>query len=111
LERKGAYPAGFSLKHDKFLVDSFHVGGHTKPCYKPPTVDNPEKGRYHPSNKEFVDIKDDNAKCAEQSFKWLNTHKNIVLNLKQYQLNFFLVTMTDLHNTFREAWLKQAGHM
>ena len=43
LERKGAYLAGFLLKHVKFLVDRFHVG-HTEPCCKPPSVDDPEKG-------------------------------------------------------------------
>ena len=51
LERKGAYLAGFLLKHVKFLVD------------------------------------------------------------RQHGFNFFLFTMIDLHNTFREAQLKQAGHM
>ena len=111
LERKGAYLAGFLLKHVKFLVDRFHVEGHTEPYCKPPSIDDPEKGRYHPSNKEFVEIKDANTECAEQSFKWLNKYKNIVRNMKQHRFNFFLYTMINLHNTFREAQLKQAGHM
>ena len=69
---------------------------------------------YYPSNKEFVEIKDANTECAEQSFKWLNKYKNIVRNMKQHRFNFFLYTMiikVNLHNTFREAQLKQAGHM
>ena len=68
------------------------------------------RGRY-PSNKDLVDIKDANTEYAEQSFMWLNKYKNIVRNMKQYRFNFFLFTMIDLHNTFREAQLKQAGHM
>ena len=74
------------MKYVKFLVDRFHVG-HTEPCCKPPSVDDPEKGRYHPSNKDFVDIKDANTECAEQSFKWLNKYKNIVRNMKQHRFN------------------------
>ena len=69
LEKKGAYLANFLLKHMKFLVDRFHVEGHTEPCCKLPSIDDPEKGRYHPSNKEFAEIKDANTECAEQSFK------------------------------------------
>ena len=83
LEHKGAYLAGFLLKHVKYLVDRFHVKGHTEPCCKLPGVDDPEKGRYHPSNK-----KDANTECTEQSFKWLNKYKNIVRNVKQHTFNF-----------------------
>ena len=46
----------------EFLVDRFHVEGHTEPC-KPPSIDDPEKGQYHPSNKEFAEIKDANTVC------------------------------------------------
>ena len=43
LEKKGAYLASFLLKHVKFLVDRFHVEGHTEPCCKLPSIDDPEK--------------------------------------------------------------------
>ena len=111
LEKNGAYLASFLLKHVKFLVDRFHVEGHTEPCCKLPSIDDPEKCRYHPSNEEFAEIKDANTECAEQSFKWLNKYKNIVSNMKQHRFNFFPYTIIDLHNTFREAQLKQTGSM
>ena len=49
LEMKGAYLASFLLKNIKFLVDRFHVVGHTERCCQPPSVD-AGKGCYHPLN-------------------------------------------------------------
>ena len=110
LERKGTYFAQFLLKHVKFIVDRFHVSKHTEPCCKPPSSDNPQC-RYHPDHADFCDIKDANTECAEQSFRWLNKYKTIVRNMKQYRFNFFLYTIIELHNRYREQQLRQSGHM
>jgi len=110
LEHKGTYFAQFLLKHVKFLVDRFHVSKHTEPCCKPPSSDNPHC-RYHPDHVDFCAIKDANTECAEQSFRWLNKYKTIVRNMKQYRFNFFLYTIIDLHNRYREQQLRQSGHM
>ena len=110
LQRKGAYLASFLLKNVKFLVDRFHVEGHTEQCCKPPSDDDAERGRYHPLHSDFKEIRDANTECAEQSFKWLNKYKTILRNMKQHRFNFFLHTMIDLHNTFKESHLKLAGH-
>ena len=111
LDRKDVYLAKFLLKNVKFFVDRFHVEGHTERCCLHPSDDDPERGCYHPANKEFAEIKDANTECAEQCFKWLNKYKTIVRNMKQHRFNFFLHIMVDLHNTFREAQLKQSGYM
>ena len=75
LGQEGVYLANFLLKNVKFLVDRFHVEGHT------------ERGCYHPKNKAFDEIRAANTECAEQCFKWLNKYKTIVRNMKQ---QFFL---------------------
>ena len=61
LEKKGAYLASFLLKNVKFLVDRFHVVGHTERCCQPPTIDDPGKGCYHPLNESFTEIRDANS--------------------------------------------------
>ena len=109
LERKGAYLASFLLRNIKFLGDRFHVEGHTEQCCKLPSDDDPERGRYHPLHKDFNEIRDANTECAEQVFKWLNKYKTLLRNMKQHRFNFFLHTMIDLHNTFKESHLKLAG--
>ncbi len=111
LQKKGAYVANFLLKNVKFMVDRFHVEGHTEQCCQPPSVANPTRGRYHPLHDDFVEIREANTECAEQSFKWLNKYKLIVRNMKQHRFNFFLYVMINLHNTFREEQLKHSGFM
>lgn len=110
-QRKGAYLANFLLRNVKFLVDRFHVEGHTEPCCRPPCDSDPVRGRYHPLHSDFDQIREANTECAGQSFKWLNKYKLILRNMKQYRFNFFLYTMINLHNQFREAQLKHNGHM
>ena len=106
LQRKGVYLASFLLKNAKFLVDRFHVAGHTEQCCKPPCEEDPKRGRYHPLHNDFTEIRHANTECVEQSFKWLNKYKTIVRNMKQHRFNFFLHTMIDLHNSFKESHLK-----
>ena len=74
LEKKGAYLAGYILKHVKFVVDRVHVRKHTEPCCKPPSADNPSC-RYHPDHLDFIDIASANTECAEQSFRCLKKYK------------------------------------
>ena len=54
LAKKGISLSKYLLKHTKFLVDRFHVKGHTERCCLPP-IDNPEC-RYHPDLAKFSDI-------------------------------------------------------
>ena len=99
----------FLLKNVKFLVDRFHVVGHTERCCQPPV--DPEKGCYHPLNESFAEIRDANTECAEQCFKWLNKYKTIVRNMKQHRYNFIFRIIIDLHNKFRESQLKESVDM
>ena len=103
VSRKGAHLANYLLKHTKYLVDRFHVKGHTESCCKPP-LNNPAC-KYHPDLPVFSEISGANTECAEQCFRWLNKHKTVVRNMKQYRFNFFLYTMIDLHNQHIERSL------
>ena len=54
LAKKGIYLSKYLLKHARFLVDRFHVKGHTEHCCLPP-VDNSDC-RYHQDLSKFSDI-------------------------------------------------------
>ena len=92
LEKKGAYLAGYILKHVRFFVDRFHVRKHTEACCKPPSADN-HSFLYHPDHPDFMDVASANTECAEQSYKWLNKYKTILRNMKQHRFNFFCIPL------------------
>ena len=73
--KKGLTLLVFFLNNVKFCVDRFHVSGHTEPCCKPPSSDNPNC-KYHPDHPDFLAIRAANTECAEQCFRWLKVTMN-----------------------------------
>lgn len=105
LEKKGVYFAQFLLKNVQFFVGRFHIAKQTEPCCLPPSEDN-TRSYYHPDLPKVNAVKGANTECAEQSPKWLNKYKNILINTG---LIFFLHTIINLHSLHREAQLRQSG--
>jgi len=60
----------------KYLVDRFHIRGHTKE-----ECDISQAScKYLPDLPIFTEISAANTECAEQTFSWLNKYKHILLN-------------------------------
>lgn len=95
LSKKGIYLAKYLLKNTKFLVDRFHIKGHTEICCLPPDQ-NPEC-KYHPDLPVFSEISKANTECAEQAFRWLNKLKFSLRQMGRYKFNFFLYEMVNIH--------------
>ena len=109
LAKKDIYSAKYLLKHTKFLVDRFHVKGHTEKGCLPP-ANNPDC-KYHPDLPAFSEVSDVNTECAEQAFRWLNKLKFSLRQMSRYKFNFFLYEMINMHNTLRELHLKDQKKM
>ena len=108
LKKKDIYLATYLLEHVKFMVDRFHVNGHTESCCMP--LDNPDC-KYHPDLNIFSEVSSTNTECAEQAFRWLNKLKFTLRQMSRFKFNFFLIDMVELHNGFRELHLKAQGKM
>ena len=86
LDKKNIKLASFLLKNLKFLVDRFHVKGHTTTsCVSP---EDPEC-KYHPDLPQFAEVSKANTDCAEQAFRWLNKLKFSLRQMSRYKFNFF----------------------
>ena len=101
--------ATYLLQHVKFLVDRFHVKGHTEKCCMP--LENNPECYYHPDLEKFKDIHHANTECAEQAFRWLNKLKYTVRQMSRYKFNFFLFELINIHNNIRELTLKAEGKL
>lgn len=87
----------------KYLVDRFHVKGHTTPeCDL-----NSDSCQYHPDHPDFAELLDVNTECAEQCFSWLGKFKHTMKYMSQYKFKFFLYTIINARNHFVEAKLKK----
>ena len=109
LSKKNIYLAKYLLKHVEFLVDRFHVKGHTETCCMP--LENNPECKFHPDLPKFSELSDVNTECAEQTFRWLNRLKYGVRQMSRYKFNFFLHEVVHIHNTIREQHLKAKGRM
>jgi len=96
--------AAYLLENVKFLVDRFHIKGHTEKCCMP--LENNPECCYHPDLAKFKEICTANTECAEQAFRWLNKLKYTVRQMSRYKFNFFLFELVNMHNTIRELKLK-----
>lgn len=70
----------------EFLVDKFHIKGHTTPAYdvlKPDCL-------YHPDLDKFKEMHGVNTECAEQCFAWLGKFKHCMKYMTQHKFKFFL---------------------
>ncbi len=109
LAKKDVMFAKYLLRHVKFLVDRFHVKGHTANCCTP-LEDNP-LCKYHPGLEQFKEVRDANTECAEQAFKWMNKLRYGARQMSRYKFNFYLHIMICTHNTLREQHLTSIGKM
>lgn len=81
MEKKGNEGAGLLLSRMTFVVDRFHIKGHTAPkC----TLGDP-KCEYHPELEEFKLYSTVNTECAEQAFAWLGKFKHAVKYMTHYR--------------------------
>lgn len=86
LSKKGNVGASLLLNSTQFLVDKFHIKGHTTPAcdvLKPECL-------YHPDLDKFKEIHGVNTECAEQCFAWLGKFKHCIKYMSQYKFKFFL---------------------
>ena len=89
----------YLLEHVKFLMDRFHIKGHTEKCCMP--LENNPACYYHPDLANFKEICTANTECAEQAFRWLNKVKYTVRQMSRYKFNFFLFELVNMH-----SWVK-----
>ena len=93
LKKKGNVGAE-KLLEAEYLVDKFHIKGHTTSSCNPY---HPEC-EFHPSLPKFSEISTVNTECAEQCFSWLKRFKNIVKYMTASRFRFFLHVVIDAHN-------------
>lgn len=86
------------LKDTKFLVDKFHIKGHTTPQCQ---LDSP-LCKYHPDLPRFNTIGTTNTECAEQCFAWLGKFKGMCKYMSHYKFLLFLKLIILAKNTQTE---------
>jgi hypothetical protein len=94
LKRNGNVGAELLLSTTMFLVDLFHVAGHTTPACE---LGN-EKFEFHPKLPVFSAIHGVNTQCAEQTFKWLDCFKFNVRKMTENKYKFFLYVLVQSRN-------------
>lgn len=107
LQKKGNPGAEVLLDKVKFLVDRFHIAGHTTPQCDI----NDDKCQYHPDLPQFQEISGVNTECAEQCFAWLGKFKHTMKYMSQYKFKFFLYTIVSARNKQTEKKLKRKNLM
>ena len=93
LKKKGNIGAE-KLLEKQYLVDNFHIAGHTSEACDPAS----DKCEFHHSLPKFSKISDANTECAEQTFSWLKRYKNIVKYMTASRFRFFIYTVIKAHN-------------
>lgn len=85
------------IKAPMFMVDDFHVKGHTEKTCK---IDD-EAVRYHPKMNKFSQVfatgKPNNEVC-EQTFKWLGKYSHIVRHMTRFRFWIFIYIMVKMKN-------------
>jgi hypothetical protein len=94
LRAKGNAGADKLLEETDYLVDNFHIAGHTTNACNP---DHPDC-EYHHSLPKFADIANANTECAEQCFSWLKRYKNIVKYMTAPRFRFYMHVVISAHN-------------
>lgn len=95
LAKKGNSGAAQLLTKMQFLVDRFHIKGHTTAkC----DINN-DVCEYHPDLAKFSEISTANTECAEQAFSWLGRFKHTMKYMTHYRFKFFLDTIIEARNS------------
>lgn len=105
LKKKGNAGAELLLEDVQFLVDKFHIKGHTTPACDLES----DQCRYHPDLQKFKDIQDVNTECAEQAFAWLGKFKQSSKYMSHYMFKFFLYRIVRARNEKIAMRLKKSG--
>lgn len=107
LSKKGNEGAKLLLKTTSFLVDKFHIKGHTTP--KCDIKDS--SCRYHPDLDRFSEIHNTNTECAEQAFAWLGRFKGMAKYMSHYKFKFFLFLIIRSRNVRIEKKRQPANEL
>lgn len=94
LQRNKNKGAELLLSAITFLVDLFHVSGHTTPSCQ--LMD--PRCEFHPKLPRFNEIDNVNTQCAEQTFKWLDSYKFHVRRMTANKYKFFVYTIIKSRN-------------
>ena len=93
LRKKGNVGAE-KLLELQYLVDNFHIAGHTTDACNP---DSPAC-EFHHSLPKFAEIQRANTACAEQTFSWMKRYKNVLKYMSGQRFRFFLYTAIQAHS-------------
>ena len=93
LKKKGNIGAE-KLLEKQYLVDNFHIAGHTSEACDPAS----DKCEFHHSLPKFSKISDANTECAEQTFSLLKRYKTIIKYMKASRFRFFIYTVIKAQN-------------
>ena len=77
-----------------YLVDNFHIAGHTTAACD---IEHPDC-EFHHKLPRFQEISSVNTECAEQAFSWLKRYKNVVKYMTAARFRFFILTVINGHN-------------
>lgn len=107
LAKKGNAGAEILLEQIEYLVDRFHIKGHTTPqC----DIKN-QSCLYHPDLPKFSDIQDVNTECAEQCFSWLGKFKGSLKYMSLHKFHFMLQRIVYSRNDCLIRKLKKKGKL
>ena len=94
LKAKGNPGAEILLNASAYMVDNFHIAGHTTNACNP----NHPDCEFHHSLRKFEEVANANTECAEQCFAWLKRFKSVVKYMTASRFRFFMHTVISSHN-------------
>lgn len=106
LSKKGNVGAKLLLEK-KYVVDRFHIKGHTTPSC---TLDS-DQCKFHPDLPKFQELEHCNTECAEQCFSWFGKYRNTLNYMTQYKYKFFVYVLIKARNRLIEKKLLRHGKM
>ena len=93
-ESNGNPSAEILLDASAYMVDNFHIAGHTTNACNP----NHPDCEFHHSLRKFEEVANANTECAEQCFAWLKRFKSVVKYMTASRFRFFMHTVISSHN-------------
>lgn len=108
LARKGNALAQASVANTKFVVDRFHIRGHTEKCCAGPNDAGGQVGFFHPSrHPELTNV---NTEVCEQQFSQLNRFKTSTKFMSMAKRDFFLCHGYETQQPLSEVTDQQLKH-
>lgn len=106
LHKKGNQGADMLLKK-KYVVDRFHISGHTTPACD---LSSPQC-KYHPDLDSNKELQGCNTGCAEQCFSWFTRFKHTLKYMSQYRFKFFIYSIVVARNNLTKRKLQRQGKL